>query len=286
VTGLPPPAQGCGSCAARDREIAELRARLERLERIVSRNSGNSSMPPSADGLPGRKPPRKQRRAAGRVVRKRGKQPGSPGVAMSWAEPDQVEDHYPDGACGCGADLAGAADMGVVRSCQQVEISEPAARRIQHDLHQVRCGCGLEHVAPRPPGVPDSAVSVGPNLRALAVYLLVFQHLPVERCRQLIADLTGGRVSAGFIHSCLASVADAISDVVKLIRTLITATAVAGFDETTLRCGQAGQKKHVLGAFTEDYSALFLGERTLASFRDFGILPGFAGVVVSDRYQN
>jgi hypothetical protein len=61
---------------------------------------------------------------------------------------------------------------------------------------------------------------------------------------------------------------------------------VAGFDETTLRAGPAGQKKYVLGAFTEQHSLLFLGARTLESFRDFGILASFRGVVVSDRYQN
>src|SRR6266702_3397519 len=91
-------------------------------------------------------------------------------------------------------------------------------------------------------GVPDSAVSICPNLRALAVYLMVFQHVPVERCAQLIADVTGARVSVGFIHSCLAKAAGVIADVVKLI----TAAAVAGFDETTLRCGPAGTKKYVL----------------------------------------
>ena len=119
-------------------------------------------------------------------------------------------------------------------------------------------------------------MSIGPDLRALAVYLVVFQHVPVERCRELIADVTGAQVSAGFIHSCLARAADASADVVKLIKTLITAAHVAGFDETTLRCGPAGEKKYVLGAFTERYSLFFLGARTLESFRDFGILPDFA----------
>jgi hypothetical protein len=33
------------------------------------------------------------------------------------------------------------------------------------------------------PGVPDAAVSIGPKLRALAVYGAVFQHVPIERCR-------------------------------------------------------------------------------------------------------
>ena len=49
---------------------------------------------------------------------------------------------------------------------------------------------------------------------------------------------------------------------------------------------QAGEKKYVHGAFTERYSAFWLGTRSLDSMEDAGILPGFAGIVVSDRYQN
>jgi hypothetical protein len=174
----------------------------------------------------------------------------------------------------------------VARSCQQLEIPEPSAQRIQHDLHRGVCGCGREHIADRPPGVPDAPLSIGPQLRALAVYLVVYQHVPVERCRELIADAAGARVSDGFIHSCLRKAADLLAGVIKLIKTLITAAHVAGFDETTLRCGPAGQKMYVHGAFTEQHSLFFLGARSLESMRDFGILPSFAGVVVSDRYVN
>src|SRR5271157_2927339 len=219
-------------------------------------------MPPSGDDTPGRRPPRKQRRAAERDAakkRKRGKQPGAPGSAMTWTEPDVTRDWFPRGTCECGADLGAAADLGVARSYQQKEVPEPKADAVQHDLHETRCQCGKTHVAARPPGVPDSAVSIGPRLRALAVYLLVFQHVPVERCQQLISDVAGARVSAGFIHSCLRKAAELAADVIKLIRTLITAAYVAGFDETTLRAGPAGEKKYVLGAFTEQYSLLFLG---------------------------
>ena len=56
----------------KDAVIAGLRAQLAgqaeqiaRLERLISRNSGNSSMPPSSDDQPGRKPPQRQA-AAGR----------------------------------------------------------------------------------------------------------------------------------------------------------------------------------------------------------------------------
>ena len=269
--------------------VAGLREQLAAAERSGSRNSGNSSMPPSSDDLPGRKPPGKQRRAAERAEakkRKRGKQPGSPGAAMRWEVPDRTEDHYPQGACECGRDLTDAADLGIARSYQQEEIPAGPAERVQHDLHTAECACGKTHVAPRPAGVPDSALSIGPRLRALAVYLVVFQHVPVERCRQLIADVAGAAVSDGFIHSCLRQAAGLAAEVVRLIRTLITAAAVAGFDETKLRSGPAGEKKYVHGAFTEEYSAFWLGTRSLDCMADAGILPDFAGIVVSGRYQN
>jgi hypothetical protein len=273
--------------AALEAVVADLREQLAAAQRAGSRNSGNSSMPPSSDDLPGRKPPRKQRRAAERAEKKRrGKQPGSPGAAMRWEVPDRTEDHYPEGACSCGRGLADAEDLGVTRSFQQEEIPAAPAERVQHDLHRVECACGQVHVAPRPAGVPDSALSTGPRLRALAVYLVVFQHVPVERCRRLIADVTGAVVSEGFIHSCLARAASLAADVVALIRALITASPVAGFDETTLRSGPAGEKKYVHGAFTGLYSAFWLGARSLDSMEDAGILPEFAGIVVSDRYQN
>ena len=63
-----------------------------------------------------------------------GQAAGRAGGVDGWEVPDRTEDHYPEGACACGADLAGAADLGVARSFQQLEVPEPSAQRIQHDL--------------------------------------------------------------------------------------------------------------------------------------------------------
>ena len=72
-----------------------------------------------------------------------GKQPGSPGSHLAWSEnPGRTVPHFPRGACACGADLAGAADLGVASSRQEIEIPELAATVIQHDLHHVACACG------------------------------------------------------------------------------------------------------------------------------------------------
>jgi hypothetical protein len=118
--------------AALEALVADLRERLEAAERAGSRNSGNSSMPPSSDDLLGRKMPRKQRCTAERAERekKRGKQPGSPGTSMRWEVPDRTEDHYPQGECCCRKDLAGAEDLGVTRSYQQQEVPAAPAERV------------------------------------------------------------------------------------------------------------------------------------------------------------
>jgi transposase len=265
---------------------AALEERLRRLERWVSRNSGNSSLPPSSDDLPGRmKPAPKRAKITGR---QRGKQKGAQGNAMPWvAIPDETVPHRPAGRCGCGADLAAAHDVGVERSHQVHDLPEVRVRVRQHDVYRVRCGCGVEHLGALPDEVSAAPSSYGPNLKALVVYLLIYQHVPVQRCVRLIADLTGGGgPSEGFVHGMLTRCAQAVAEVVAAIRTLITLAHVAGFDETTLRCGSAGTKKYVLSASTESATVYHLGGRDLDSFAEAGILPGFAGIAVHDRYHN
>ena len=57
-----------------------LSGKLARLEHLLSRNSGNSSSPPSKDDDPGKPAPlEKKDRGQGGPKRKRGKQPGAPG---------------------------------------------------------------------------------------------------------------------------------------------------------------------------------------------------------------
>ncbi len=265
---------------------AALEERVRRLERQVSRNSGNSSMPPSADDLPGKSMPA-SKRAKG-SGRQRGKQKGARGNALPWvAVPDEWVPHRPHGCCGCGADLAAAHDVGVERSHQVHDLPEVAITVWQHDVYRVRCGCGAEHVGQLPDEVSTAPSSYGVNLKSLTVYLLVYQHVPVQRCVQLIADLTGGTgPSDGFVHGMLTRCAVAVAQVVAAIKTLIALAHVVGFDETTLRCGPAGSKKYVLSASTEDATAYHLAGRDLDSFAEFGILPSFAGIAVHDRYAN
>lgn len=256
--------------------LATQDARILELERRLGRNSGNSSQPPSTDG-PAVSPSRAARRRSGR---KPGKQPGSGGSALfQTSTPDVIVDHVPDACGGCGSDLAGAKSAGTVRR-QVHDVPAIAPTVTEHRLHKRRCGCGTTTTATPPVGVGAAAV-YGPNLRALAVYLLVFQHVPVARTAQLIADLTGARPSTGWISSVLSSVADLLVDVEKLIKSLIVLAHVIHVDETTSNINGARWWLHV--ASTDKLTAYLLHpSRGRAAVTEFDVLPAFGGTVVHD----
>ena len=129
----------------------EVSAKLARVEHLLSRNSGNSNFPSSKDGgVGGKTPLPKERRASGRS---KGRQPGAPGSALRTREDvDAVVTRFPEGACDGGADLADAADLGVVDRYQQHEIPLVTVTLTQYNQHAVACSCGRTHTASRPEG--------------------------------------------------------------------------------------------------------------------------------------
>jgi transposase len=264
--------------------LEALEAELERLRRQASRNSGNSSMPPSSDDQPGRTPPEKKARPAGR---KRGKQPGAKGSGLARvADPDDVKDVYPASCGGCGQALdASRHELAGHLALQQIDVPLALSAVTEFRMHRLRCGCGQVTQAPRPAGLPAAPVSYGPNIQTIAVYLLVFHAVPVERVCQLIADLTGARPSPGFVHGMLARVAALLTGFERLVKTLLVVSHVVHFDETTLRVGPRGMKKYVWIAATALYTLFHLGERTKDAFVEFGLAEQFTGIAVHDYYS-
>lgn len=255
--------------------IEALAAQVADLTRRLGQNSGNSSLPPSADRFA---EPKRDRRSGS--ARKPGKQPGAPGSALELvADPDEVIQHVPAACSGCGDGLDSAEVAGViVRQVRDVPLVK--VRVVEHRMHKRVCGCGAVTTAPAPAGI-DGPVCYGPNLRAIAVYLVVFQHVPVERAAQLIADLTGATPSTGWVSAQVARTAEALADVERLIRTLITLAAVIGVDETTVNV--AGRKQWLHVARTDLLTAYHLHEsRGRKAVEEFGVLPGYAGTAVHD----
>ena len=193
------------------------------------------------------------------------------------SDPDEVIDHVPDACGGCGSDLAGAAAVGVVRR-QVHDIPTITPVVVEHRLHKRRCGFGTTTTAAGPVGVGATAV-YGPNLRALAVYLLMFQHTTVARTQALIADLTGARPSTGWISSVLTTVADLLLDVEKLIKSLIVLAHVIHVDETSSNINEARWWLHV--ASTDKLTAYHLHpSQGRTAVTEFDVLPAFRGTVM------
>jgi transposase len=311
VSVLPPSDPECASCAARDERIGEqreligelqdglgvqadqiaaLKDQVARLERLVSRNSGNSSMPPSADDQPGKKPPApKPRRQQGR---RPGKQKGAPGAHLAWNDhPDGTVPRFPHGACACGTDLSGARDLGVRYSHQVTDLPGARAQTVQHDRHEVECGCGRRHVADAPAeagaGAPGT-VTYGLNFQAWCVFLMVMHHVPVERCADIIESMSGTRPSDGWVHALLARAATAVAAANKTIRALVLLARVICGDETPVRAGPGpkSKKKYLHVACTSLLTCYFLGGRALGSFTGFIYSDLHGTVIVHDRYQN
>ena len=96
--------------AALEAEVIDLRAENAELKRRLGMNSGNSSQPPSADGLKKPRVPVSLRTKSGK---KSGGQEGHKGAALRQTEhPDKIVDHYPKICAGCGEALQGVASLG------------------------------------------------------------------------------------------------------------------------------------------------------------------------------
>src|SRR5215472_2655457 len=84
-----------------EQQLQEAFARIKELERRLSKDSQNSSKPPSSDGL--RRKTQSQRKPTGK---KSGGQPGHPGVTLSMvACPDDVISHRAASCQQCGGSM-------------------------------------------------------------------------------------------------------------------------------------------------------------------------------------
>jgi transposase len=260
--------------------IEALTARVAELERQLGRHSGNSSKPPSSDGLGKPPAPRRERRAAGR---KPGKQPGAPGAHLAQVpDPDAVVVHRPVACKGCGGDLTLAPVTGV-EARQVFDLPEVRLRSTEHQAERRLCACGQVTAA----GFPDqarSAACYGPGVRALAVYLGVGQYLPVQRAAELLAHALGASVSAGWLAGVVAEGAAGLEGFAQTVREQLKVAGVAHFDETGARV--AGRLHWVHSASTALLSWFTVHPRRgVVAMDAAGVLPGFTGVAVHDGWS-
>jgi len=281
---------GAGGDRAARPSYGELEARIAELEALVvelrgrlDQNSSNSSKPPSSDGYS--KPSPKKRSLRRSSGRKQGGQRGHEGAHLERVEvPDRQVVHVPDVCEGCGGDLCDAEVLEGGESRQVFDIPEELALEvIEHVAKLLRCGgCGRVNEGRFPEGV-GAPVQYGSKLRALGVYMVVFQHLPYERACRFLADLLHAEISTGTLCAWVTEAAAGLTDFDEQLRVLLARQPVAHFDETGLRV--ACRLKWVHCASTETLTRYTVHEkRGTEAMNDAGVLPGFRGVAVHDGY--
>ena len=261
----------------RDAELVEARERIADLTAQINRNSSNSSVPPSSDGLA--KKPALPRKRGG----KRGKQPGSPGRHLAQVDdPDEVVEHRPAACRGCGAGLDDAVQVGTSR--RQVFDLPPVRLQVtEHRAVRCRCACGTV-TSGTFPAVASAPACYGPGVRAAIVYLTVVHHLPVARAAEVLSDLVGAPVASGTVAGVTGEAATKVTPAVEVIRRMLADSKVAHFDETGARV--AGSLHWVHSASTDRLTHYTVHKRRGHVAMDAaGILPIFGGVAVHDCWS-
>lgn len=268
-----------GRIEEQQEQLEVLAARVKELEDQLSKNSRNSSKPPSSDTVPPK--PKSLREKSGR---KPGGQPGHPGKTLMWVEqPDEVVTHTPDRCEGCGTSLDGVE----VYAREKRQVTDLPPLRLEVVEHRAECkrcpGCGHRTMAMFPPGV-DTAVGYGPRIKGLGVYLMQYQLIPFERTSELLSDLFGTTLSVGTLETAIKACYQELAPVEKAIKDGLRQAGVEHFDETGLKV--AGKRRWLHSASTATLTHYGVHpKRGSEATKEIGVLPEFAGVAVHDSWS-
>lgn len=261
-------------------KISEQEARIKELEDQISKNSRNSSKPPSSDG-PAKPSPKSRRTKSGR---KAGGQNGHKGTNLKMVDsPDKTKVHKVKRCACCGDNLRHQEADRIER--RQVYDHPPLELIItEHQAEVKRCSCGHLNKAGFPSGV-DHYVQYGPNIKGLLVYMQDYQLLPYDRTREFVQDLFGHALSTGTLYNIRHTAFEALTDFEDRLKLLLAGAIVAGFDETGIRIMA---KRLWLHSCSTDQHAYYEAhaKRGQVAMDDIGILPHFTGVAVHDFWKS
>jgi transposase len=280
----------CAGCHERDREIADLQAKLIAIEKRLKeveadlakakKNSRNSSKPPSSDIVNAQK---KQKRRDKAKKRKIGGQPGHPRHERTAFSEDQVDHHwewrYEACPC-CGGSLE---DTGEPRVQQQVELPTVPVTIEQHDFQPQRCAHCEKVFSPQVPEDMRKAGLFGPRLTALVGFLKGPCHMSFSAIRKYFRDVIGVRVSRGMLSKLVQKVSDSLLEPYEALLAMLP-------DEDRLNVDETGHKENGKRMWTWCFRAYLFTVYKISPTRSTDVLlevlgQEFDGVLGCDYYS-
>lgn len=235
----------CPQCEEVSRENALLKERIARLEEIVGQHSGNSSRPPSTDGMGKQPKPKSQREKSDK---KTGGQKGHEGKTLNWCEkPDKVVALPCAQTCSqCQQDLSGVA--GQLESSRQVfDLPEPQPLEVtQYDRYRKACPCCGTVTRSAFPEWVEARMQYGPRVASTISYLWARHMMPMNRLTEMMNDLFGVTISQGTVVNHQERLFNRLASFEELVKILLTHEKMTHADETSWKVSGLLHWIHVL----------------------------------------
>jgi transposase len=261
-------------------QLAELEARVERLEAENAKLRAKLNLPPKTPDNSSL-PPSRGQKASQPAAAKPNKGPHAGAHRPLHPNPTSRRDCLASRCQHCGSDVAGVAQV-VCAAYDRIEMPkvEPDVTRVL--LYGGTCPCCSRGFKAQPPPGLEPGSPFGPNLRAFVIYLRSVQGIPLERLSQVLRDLFGLEISEGALVNILCASRGAFASQTEAIKSRLKSGPVLESDETGIRVGKANWW---LWVFHHADSAVFIIDRR----RSKAVVGSFLGDYrpdcwVSDRY--
>jgi transposase len=258
-----------------------LEARVADLERRLSRNSQNSSMPPSAD--PPTAPPRPQAPVSGRRPGGQSGHAGKNRKLLPLEQVDEIHDHWPQRCRRCGHAFPSEewADAAPAERHQLSELPAIAVTVSEHRLHRLRCPeCASETRAQLPADVPRGAF--GPRLQAAVATLAVRNRVSRRDTAELLRELFGAELSSGSIDAIVQHAGEALAEPYDELLHYVRSASAVNIDETGWRL--RGGKRTLWGALTDRAAVFRIAPDRHRREAQALLGEDFLGIACSDRW--
>jgi transposase len=264
-----------------EKQVAELiKVNAELTDKVakLSKNSSNSSKPPSSDIV---KPPRNKKGNGSRNI---GGQPGHTKHERTPFATDEIDDfqtHTLDACPDCGGKLQEVENA--ARVVQQVEVVKKPIHIEQHtDLCYWCEHCQKFHYAPMPAHIEKGQL-IGPRLTAVIAYMKGGCHCSFSTIRKFLRDVIGVTISRGQLSKLIQKASAAFEQAYNELLEYLPNEAKLNVDETGHK---ENKKRFWTWCFRADTYTLF----KIADSRGSKVLidvlgEDFAGVIGCDYFS-
>ncbi len=256
-------------------QVETLTLKIGELNSRLALNSKNSSKPPSSDN---HKPkPKSLRKKSGL---KSGGQKGHKGKSLDFSlVPNTTIEHRLE-YCPTTGEKLGENNIVKIMERQVFDLPEMSLIITQHNIYQYENSLGQIITAQAPDGV-TSRTQYGKNLYRWLVYLNDYQMIPLNRIRQMCADLFGYSVSEETILKAREYCDKNLENFEEWVKDALVKSEVIHADETGLKVNKENYWMHT--ACNERYTYLSVQfNRGYDAIKDMGILEPFNGCLVHD----